>query len=391
MIEILQSERPGDEVPEKALRYTGDPLRLRHILILPPIPGQQMFLAEQPDDDLKVFLVHRMIMRLDDLLDRFRKPTEDVDVLGMRETADFQGLVEQLGLHLETVRGDPVDGEGSDEKRQDFADAKERRPRDEAQVEGINDLLEQHIGHVLEPENQPERVEFALIVRTVHGRDVHGDVALVIDVFDDLQLRRTLDDLGEVHQVLEDRIQFQGGVGRVEHHEQLGGIGQPGGRRSLELHPHVLVAQRVLFMQQLVELDDQKRPLPLAVRHPVDSIQQLVDFGLRQIQQVFDVGNPSGLKDGLENPVNLLHQGTGCRDVRIDLGWHSILELGLVQMTPEFDNGFHELNNDVAALHMALLAQEVNQSIATPGELIHVRGHGPKLTFSPYLIEINRK
>ena len=86
--------------------------------------------------------------------------------------------------------GDAVDGQGLQKQGQELGDAKEGGARDEAQVEGQNDVFEQHIGQVLQAEGQPQGIEFALVVRPVHARDIHRDVALVVDVFDDLQSRR---------------------------------------------------------------------------------------------------------------------------------------------------------------------------------------------------------
>jgi len=123
-----------------------------------------------------------------------------------------------------------------------------------AQVEREDDLLEKHVGEIFKPKSQSEGIKLALIVRSIHGRNVHGNVTLVVDALQDLHFRWSQDQRLQLQQVI------QNGVELAKSSEVSRAARRPWGPEGPYWRPaedgcDVLVAQGILLVEQLVKLD----------------------------------------------------------------------------------------------------------------------------------------
>ena len=92
--------------------------------------------------------------------------------------------------------------------------------------------------------------------------------------------------------------------------------------------------------------------------------------------------------DELVNPVNI---GTLRRDLEIDIGRDKSLQPLFLFCPPEIESGLHQPDDLVAALHMTLLSQKMDQYVFSKAYLIDPRGDVPELSFCADIIEIGRK
>ena len=63
----------------------------------------------------------------------------------------------------------------------------------------------------------------------------------------------------------------------------------------------------------------------------------------------------------------------------------------LVAGLPEMQDRLHQIDDAVAAFHMTLLPEVMNQNIPTPGYLIDTRGNVPQPALGADIVEINRE
>jgi len=174
-------------------------------------------------------------------------------------------MLEQRHLVFQLYGIDPILGQGLFEQLQHVVNPDEGFLGHQAQIDPIHDLLETHVDHRLDAEGQAQGVEFELVVAAVHGGDVHGEMALFINVFADIVFFFRQDqglELGQVFKqqigLFEDARLAQGRLKLVEMGKGLAlEVGQVG--------PHLLAEFRaedqiVFPVEQLVEAHGQLDP-----------------------------------------------------------------------------------------------------------------------------------
>src|SRR5512143_91220 len=123
---------------------------------------------------------------LDDVLNGLGEAFENVQVLGQREPLDDQRIPKEFQLALEFRRPDAIQPQGLVEQLEGFVDLGKRGLGDQAEIDLLDQTLEQHVHHRLQSQGEPQAVEFHLVVAAVHGGDVDGNVPFLVDVLADL-------------------------------------------------------------------------------------------------------------------------------------------------------------------------------------------------------------
>ena len=110
------------------------------------ILGQHPLRPQLVDYGWQVVLVHLMIIAVYDLVNSLGESLENIHILRVAESPDFQGLVEEFQLLFQSPTGNAVKSQRPDEEAHYFVDTEESGSGDEPQIHPSNNLFEQDIG-----------------------------------------------------------------------------------------------------------------------------------------------------------------------------------------------------------------------------------------------------
>ena len=125
-------------------------------------------------------------------------------------------------------------------------------------------------------------------------------------------------------------------------------------------------------------------------RHAVYCGQPSQDLFFASRQQIVWIANTLFF----QMPHNLKHtidKGSAAIDLIIDRRRHICRQARLVAGLPEIENRLHQIDDAVAAFHMTLLSEVMNQNIPAPGYFVDTRGNIPQPTLGADIVEINRE
>ena len=107
-------------------------------------------------------------------------------------------------------------------------------------------------------------------------------------------------------------------------------------------------------------------------------------------KQVFHLADGRQVKDPLHEDMQVLNKWSLVLDLTQHLGRQKGREQFFVACLPEHENSLDERNDKIAALNMALFAQEMDKQVLSPVDLIEIRGHVAQDPFGADLIKKDR-
>ena len=122
---------------------------------------------------------------VDDIFDGNGESLENIQILGKGESSHLQGVGQQIQLALQLHRIDAVQAKGLVKQGESLINVVKRGPGDQAQIDLVHQLFEQHVDQGFDPEGKSQCIELAFVVTAVHGGDIDGNVAFFVYVRSD--------------------------------------------------------------------------------------------------------------------------------------------------------------------------------------------------------------
>ena len=128
----------------------------------------------------------------------------------------------------------------------------------------------------------------------------------------------------------------------------------------------------ILLVQQPVKRHGKLQALPICFGNFRDTAQYLIQFLFLDGNTIFR--KPDAALSNLgHHTVDAVDIGALGIDLLKDIGRHIRFEAILVTGFPEVQRGFHKSDNQIAAFHMALFSQIVDEDISSVGQFINSR------------------
>ena len=213
---------------------------------------------------------------------------------------------------------------------------------------------------------------------------------LVVDLLLGLELLLAEDHPAQVLELAEQGVQAVEGVVLAQHLEQPGQFREAVVHRVLQLGVDLRQTEVVLEVEQLVHPHQQGEAPPL------DRVEILlgVQVGLALVvvpgEDLVHAGEAQVPADALRQPVLVVDKGPVDSHLVEHLVGQVFAQVALVQGDPEGEDALDEADDQVARLHVRLLAQEVDERILALVDLVEFGGHVAQLALGADLVEEHR-
>ena len=150
------------------------------------------------------------------------------------------------------------------------------------------------------------------------------------------------------------------------------------------------IVKAVFLVQQFIKDNRQCNPLTFDIGNVGDRFKQILNIGFRDGQKT-GRDFKSGFFEVDHQAVNAVDKRPADFDFIVYDRRYKWLQPGFVTGFPEPQGRLHKGDNSVAALHVTLLAQKMNELVPPVGDLINLGGYLPQPAFGPDIIEKGRK
>ena len=223
------------------------------------------------DDHRQIDAVGVDIVIADDILNPPGNEPENIQILLHGKLLDGQRAGDVPDFGHQTFGGDPFQIQRVQIGPQIVMDPDDGALGDKLQIQGLNQLFKEHSRKALQAQGKPQRVEFFLVVGSIHGRNPRGNMPFIVDVFKragflfgkNLSLERTeafQDDRQTPVMVFIGQRSFQ--RQKILRGKNIGG---------LQIAKQIIVPGMVFLVNQLVNANHERRALPVRlgnIRNP---------------------------------------------------------------------------------------------------------------------------
>ena len=250
--------------------------------------------------------------------------------------------------------------------------------------------FDQAFDHVFQPEDHPEGFQFRLPVLPIHRWDACRDMPLVIYVFPTLAGFGIQDDPIEDADILQHLADGALVIGAAQGLLQLVFGFLVKERITLEELYNVVRVEVILVQQQIIYVAEVDQPLllvsgvfakfPEQPGYPLPGqVQQLV-----RIQAFF-------IQKAPQEPVLRLGLPVGLRDIEGHVCGNDAIQMAGIQVMPKPHDLAHQVDMGIVAFRVHLLAQKVDQAVASAAHLVDGGRVIPYFPFRANLVEKDRE